>query len=594
MRTFGKITLWSFAILGGLTFSIILAIMVFSLTARDKAPPAPENALLSLDWNEEMAERHVTLSPLKRVPSPTVLDTVTALERAAEMPGVKALEVRLGDAPIGYARAQELAAAVRTFRASGKKAYVFATDLAAMGDGTPETLLASAFDEVWMAPSGMVGLTGVALEVPFVADGLEEIGIRVEAEQRHEFKGGADPLIRDRMSPAVRGSLQSVADGLLRQTAEAIAADRDLPLDAVLGLIDTGPHLAREALAAGLVDRLDYATAFDAMLDERYGADTPRLGAGRILASEPDETDTVVVEAPPRVAVLYGVGAIGADGEGFGDPGFDADGLVETLADIARNGGYDAVLFRVDSPGGAYGPSDAVWHAVKSVKDAGIPVVVSMADTAASGGYFVSAAADRIVAHPATVTGSIGVYSLTLNTAGLWENLGVRWEYITAGENAGMFSATRGFDAAERARFAASVDFVYEDFTRKVAEGRSLDQAELNAAARGRIWLGAAAVDAGLVDRLGGFPEAFAEIRDLLDVDAGTDLDLTVLPAPKSAIEAILEAAQSGEFSLALGDWVAAEAERRVVDRLGERLGNLNGFETPAGLLAMPPIRLRP
>lgn len=589
MRTIGKILLWGFAILGGLTFSVILAGTVFTVTARDKAPPPPEDAILSLDWNKELVERHATLSPFLQVQPPTVLETVMALDRAADMPGVLALEVRLGDTPIGFAQAQELAAAVRAFRASGKKAYAFATDLAVMGDGTPETMLAAAFDEVWMSPSGMVGLTGVALEIPFFADGLNEIGVTVEAEQRHEYKGGADPFIRDGIAPPVRRSLQLVADGLLRQVADSIAADRDLPLDAVLGLIDTGPHLGRDAVEAGLIDKLDYATAFDAMLDEVHGDGATRVSAARILATErPD----VPEEPAPKVAVLYGIGPIGVGGNGFGDPGFDAKGLVGVLTEIARDGTHDAVLLRVDSPGGAYGPSDAVWNAVKSVRDAGIPVVVSMANTAASGGYFVSAAADRIVAHPATLTGSIGVYGVTFDSEGLWDKLGVRWEHITAGQNAGMFSATRGFDRAERARYAAAIDFVYEDFTTKVAAGRDLDDIGVNRAARGRVWLGDAAVTVGLVDRLGGFPEALEEVRALIDVAPEAPLDLTVLPAPKSTVEAVLEAVESGDFSIALGDWVASEAERRIVARLEARLGAMDGLAAPTGLVSMPPVRI--
>lgn len=592
MRTIGKFLLWSFAILGGLTFSVVLAGTVFTMTARDKAPPPPESAILFLDWNKELVERHATLSPFLQVQPPTVLDTVLALDRAAEMPGILALAVRLGDAPIGFARAQELADAVRAFRASGKKAYVFATDLAVMGDGTPETMLAAAFDEVWMSPSGMVGLTGVAIEIPFLADGLREIGVTAEAEQRHEYKGGADPFIRDGIAPPVRRSLQVVADGLSRQVAASIAADRDLPVDAVLGLIDTGPHLGREALDAGLIDRLGYETDFDAMLDSAHG-ETIRVGAARVLATErPESEDAENQGSAPKVAVLHGIGPIGVGGDGFGDPGFDAQGLIGVLTGIARDGSHDAVLFRVDSPGGAYGPSDAVWNAVRSVREAGIPVVVSMADTAASGGYFISAAADRIVAHPATLTGSIGVYGVTFDSEGLWDKLGIRWEHITAGQNAGMFSATRGFDSAERARYAAAIDFVYEDFTTKVGEGRGLDEVGINRAARGRIWLGDAAVGIGLVDRLGGFPEALDEIRTLVDVAPDAALDLTVLPAPKNAIEAVLEAVESGDFSIALGDWVATEAERRIVERLEARLGAMDGLAAPTGLVSMPPVRV--
>ncbi|MDF1750542.1 MAG: signal peptide peptidase SppA, partial [Alphaproteobacteria bacterium] len=518
-----------------------------------------------------------------------------ALDRAAQSPAIKALVVRLGGASVGFARVEELTAAVRRFRAAGKPAYVYADDLGGFGDGTRLTALAAAFDEVWMAPSGSVGLTGVALETPYFSGALNELGVTAEFEQRYEFKGGADPMTRSDMSGPIRQSLSRLVDGLLDHTVASIAADRGLTPEKVRTLVDGGPYLGREAVAAGLIDRLDYPDAFDAYVKTLIGADAKWIDAPFLMAAtQPDPSEDG--SQPVKVAVVYGVGPIGVEdslGGPFGDPGFDSDGLIETLNSIAKSKEYAAVLFRVDSPGGAYGPSDAVWHAVGQVQAAGIPVVVSMGDVAASGGYFVSVSADQIVAYPSTITGSIGVYGGKFDASALWSRLGVNWERVTAGQNAGMWSFNRGFSASERERFATAIDFVYEDFTSKVAKDRGFDAAKINAVARGRIWLGSQALDAGLVDRLGGFAEAEAAIRDLLGLNAGSELDLHVLPKPKSPFEAIAEALQSGDFSLAFGTLIADAAERRIMSRVEAVLGDLDGIAAPREVLSAPPMRFR-
>lgn len=593
MRKLGKIILWTFAGIGALTLSVVLAVVAFTASVRDDVPPLPDVAVLSLDWNKPLEERAAALPLFEKAAPATVLDTVTAIERAATVPEVKALAVRLGQEPIAFSRAQDLADAVRLFRQSGKPAFAFAADLASFGDGTPETMLAAAFDEVWLRPSGGVGLTGVALEVPYFADALEEIGVEAEFEQRHEYKGGADPFTKRFMPAPVRASLTAIAEGLLDQAVASIASDRELDAAAVRALVDRGPLLAREAEAAGLVDKLGYAADFEAAVEAAVGADAQPVGAERLLASTAAPADMEV--GATRVAVVFGIGPIGveADQSPFGDPGFDTKGILETFARIEEEGGYDAVLFRVESPGGAYGPSDAVWAAVKRLRAAGTPVVVSMGRVAASGGYFVSMAADRIVAQPATVTGSIGVYGGGFDVSRLWSKLGVRWQFITAGANAGMWSTNRGFDPAERDRLATAMDFVYADFTEKVAEARGFDAEKLNDVARGRVWTGAAAREVGLIDALGGFDAAQDQIRDVLGLAPDAALDLTVLPEPKQAWEAVLEALQSGDFPLAASRLIAAAVEERVVARAEAVLGDLSVLEAPRGVLSVPPFRLR-
>lgn len=590
MRAIGKFILWLFAILGLLSTALVAAVVLFSLSVRDKIPELAEGSILTLDWNRQIPEHRATEPVFPDRDQATLLETVQAIGRAADRPEITGLTVTLGRTPFGFAEAQELADAIRRFRQSGKPAYVFAEDLATMGDATSTMMLVSAFDQVWLQPSGSVGLTGISLEIPFAADALEEVGIEAEFEQRHEFKGGADPFIRNRMPIALRRSLQGAADGLLEQVVSSIAADRDLTPDAVRALVDNGPHLAREALAADLIDRTGYESDFWNFVDQEF-SDPQRISAPFLLAAtEPEETAA-------RIAVLYGVGPIGLPDDGvgpFSDRGFDPDSVVATLDAIADGSiEADAVLFRVVSPGGAYGPSDTVWNAVGRVRDAGIPVVVSMGDIAASGGYFVSANADRIIARPGTLTGSIGVYGGMFDASELWRSLGVRWEQVTAGANAGMWSFNRGFDQLERGRFANAIDFVYEDFTTKVAEGRGLDATQLDAAARGRIWLGSAAQSVGLVDKLGGFEEAFSAIRSILELEPDSTLELVILPEPLSPFDILVEAAGRGDFQILAGAVLADSIEERLRERTRTLLGSSVLLTAPAGLLSAPPIEVQ-
>ena len=599
MRKIGKIILWAFALFGGLIATVLFAVIAFTASVRDSVPDLPDQAILYLDLNEPLVERVATQPLFEAGPSVTVLEAIEAIRTAADTDQVKALAIGVGGSPISFAQAQELADAITYFRASGKPSFTYSDDLSSFGDALPELMVATAAETVWINPTGMVGLTGLALEVPYAADGLNEFGIEAEFEQRFEYKGGADPFTKSRMPLPVRRSLNDLASGLVDEAVQTIGRGRDLPEAQVINLMDRGLYQAREALSAGLVDVLDYEDAFDSAVEDTVGVDATWVDAQLVLAAAAelaDENRAPEAPAPLEIAVVYGIGAIGVNDSGgpFADPGFDVRSVLDTLDAIADDGTYDAVLFRVASPGGAYGPSDLVWRAVHKVREAGIPVVVSMADTAASGGYFVSAAADRIVASPSTITGSIGVYGGKFNTQELWEDLGVRWESVSVGENAGMFSNTRAFDPGERRLFAESIDFVYEDFTTKVGTDRSLDATALDEAARGRIFTGRQALEAGLVDRLGGFEAAISEIMTLLDRPANGEYRLTVLPAPKEAWEAIAEAFEEGGFQLALERAVEAAIVRRVDAYTHGVLGDAALVLQPRGVVSIPPFVLRP
>lgn len=597
MRAFGRFTLWAFAILGGLFATLLLAVVAFTLSVREDAPSLPDNAVLQLDLTVAPAAKPGMPPLFDPDPPPDLRQLLAAIERARTDPGIKALSATVGGAGFSVADAQELAGAIRRFRESGKPAVAFAADLGALGDQMPDVAVATAFGQLWLQPSGGVGFSGMAIESPFFAEALAELDIEPEVGQRHEYKGGIDPLIREGFSPAVRESLTRVVDGWVAQLSETVAVNRGQDPAAVRGLVDAGPFLAAEAKRVGLVDELGYRDQMEAALDEAVGGSAQVVSPALLLATEPEVAGDGGdgTETPPRgIAVIYGVGPIEAVEEAPNPlvpaRSFGPSRVAEALAEARRDAGIDGVLFRVDSPGGAYGPSDMVRREVRRLVEAGKPVVVSMGGVAASGGYFVSLDASRIVASPGTLTGSIGVYSGKLATRDLWERLGVRWDSIAAGENAGMWSFVDRFDAGERRRFDAMLDAIYEDFAGHVGRARGLDAAGVDRAARGRVWLGTDALSVGLVDALGGYGQALDELRAELDLPVNAPLDLRVMPEPKSPWERLIEWVDGGGGF----DELVADVAARV---LGERVERVTGDLTPlralaAGPLAMPPVRV--
>jgi len=300
-----------------------------------------------------------------------------------------------------------------------------------------------------------------------------------------------------------------------------------------------------------------------------------------------------------KVALINGNGTIvsgAADGDLFGEPGFGAHRIADAIADAIDDEEIKAILFRVDSPGGSYIASDIVWRQIRRASEAGIPVVASMAGTAASGGYFVAMPADRIVAEPGTITGSIGVYGGKVVTARLWERLGITWDGLYAGDRAGMWSFVRDFPPGAEQRFAALLDFIYEDFTTKAMEDRAMDRDSIDAVARGRVWSGEAALAHGLVDVLGGYRTALAEIRNLLDLGPDAPINLVPMPRPLSPVEQVFRLLDGESSQETLAALLGSEADS-VIDQTARQLGlaaeDLELLRPPAGVLQMPPLRLQ-
>jgi protease-4 len=496
----------------------------------DVRHPAP--LLLELDLTADLLD-DVPSDPLsalqarRRTPLRAVLDN---LHDAADDPRVAGVVARVGGRP-SLARVQELADAVREFRRHGKPAVAWAETFGEFGPGTSGYVLATAFDEIWLQPSGDVGLLGVAAGAWFLREALDRAGVEPQLDRRYEYKNAADLLLSREFRAAHREATARLAASAFEQVVAAIATGRGLAAADVRSLVDRAPLMAQEALDAGLVDRLGYRDEVYADLRRRLGDDgTVRLlYVGRYERRHrlPERVAGAVHRDRPVVALVHGSGASRQGRSGRSYPTGAAMGS-ETVAAALRAataaGPVKAIVFRVNSPGGSYVASDTIWREVACAREAGKPVVVSMGDVAGSGGYFVACGADAIVAQPGTLTGSIGVVGGKAVLTGLRERLGIGHGTVTEGRHALMFSAQQEFSAEEWQRLQDWLDRVYDDFTAKVAAGRGMSREQVHEVARGRVWTGADARERGLVDELGGLHRAAEIACERADLPAETEL----------------------------------------------------------------------
>ncbi|MGH3341290.1 MAG: signal peptide peptidase SppA [Carbonactinosporaceae bacterium] len=534
--------------------------------------------ILELDLTEELVEGppQDAVSAALRYRKARLQDVLQRLRRAGADPRVRALVARVGGSAIGMAHVQELRDAVLAFRSTGKPAVAWAETFGEFAPGTMPYYLATAFDQIFLQPSGDVGLMGVSVEARFLRDALGKAGVQPEIAQRYEYKNAANVFLEPGFTPAHREASSRIAASAAEQVVRAVAESRGLAEGDVRRLMDSGPLFADEALDAGLVDGLAYRDQVYSAVRRRVGVPTRLRYVSRYRASLPRRVSRRVTDRPVgTVAVIHGHGAIrqGRGGRGLFGASMGSDVVTAAFRAAVRDERVRAIVFRVDSPGGSYVASDAIWRAVVRARAAGKPVVVSMGTFAASGGYFVSAPADLIVAQPGTLTGSIGVLGGKGVTSGLLDKLGVGHDAVAEGRHALMFSTTRAFSDSEWDRVNAWLDRVYDDFVGKVAAGRLMSRERVHDLARGRVWTGADAHARGLVDELGGVERAVALARVRAGIPEAAEITLRTYPKP-SPVERIRPPASSEDVA-ALGAlreaWgpVAAQAARLGLSAAG-------------------------
>jgi protease IV len=438
--------------------------------------------------------------------------TLRALHEASDDRHVLGLIARVGDR-LPWAAMQELRLGVRAFARSGKPTVAWAESFGEGAGDMAAYVLATAFDEIWLQPGGNLGLLGVGVETTFVRGALDRLGVEPQLEQRYEYKNAADRVMRTGFTEAHRVALDRLAESVFADGIATIARARGIDPARVRELTDTGPRTAAEAHAAGLVDALGYRDQAYAALRDRVGRDADLLFADRW---RPPRRPHVPNRRRSRVALVEAHGAItsGRTRRGPGGRQLGSDSIGTALRAARDDDHVRAVVLHVDSPGGSAVASETIWREVCRVREAGKPVVVSMGPVAASGGYYIACPADVIVALPATLTGSIGVFGGKVVVRELLDRVGLTTGTVSHGARSLMFSTRRGFSDDERERLAATIDAIYDDFVAKVAAGRRRPVAEIEGVARGRVWTGDDALAVGLVDELGGLRDAVRIARN--------------------------------------------------------------------------------
>jgi protease-4 len=540
-----------------------LALFVPPLRADDKKDEEKTVGLAHIKLSGSLAEAPPSTDPLFGARREHFKSKLDRINKARKDDKIHALLLQIDDLSIGWGKLDELSRAIAEVRKSGKKVFAYLES-----GNTKDYLLALACDEVCLPESGSLMLTGVRAEVTFFKDLFEKIGVQADMLQMGDFKSAAEPFTRKHMSKPARDQLSSVLDdyyenSIVRRISHS-RPHKNFTVEQVMKLIDEGPYTAKGAIDAGLADRTAYADDYrdhlkTALKNEQkadklayfkdYGkAESKRpdlsglSGLLKLLSPPPKPS----ASKQPKIAVIYvnGVITTGKSQEGF----FDAETsgsttIIEAIRQAEEDKTVKAIVLRVDSPGGSALASDLIWNELKRSKK---PVVASMSDTAASGGYYVSMAAQKIYAEPGTLTGSIGVVGGKVAIGGTLNKLGVNTEVISRGANSGILSSDKPFSDSERKAMTALMKDIYDQFLDKALAGRkkagkSMTREELVKLAGGRIWTGRQAKHNGLIDELGTLTDAIDAARKLAKMPAGTEPELLQLPKAKSFFDSFLE-----------------------------------------------------
>lgn len=441
---------------------------------------------------------------------PALLEVLLALDRARNDPRIRAIVIDLGPLHVGLARAEEVRRALSRARDSGKRVVVYLEQ-----GGLPEYSVALGATEIVMPESGVLHLTGVASEVLLLKGLLDRVGIRTWLKARGRYKTARETFAETDMTPENREMTQALVTDLYEQLVDAVVAGRGLSRETAKEHLDRGPFTAAFAQELRLIDTIAYEDEAEKALEARIGKVRP-VGLGSYF-----RLSERAIPRRPRatVGLLEVTGHIKSGTSVPGQNGSRATGsrrFVEEVRELSQDPSVDAVLLRVSSPGGSAVASDVMWHALDALREKK-PIVVSMADVAASGGYFVSGIKGAtIFASGATITGSIGVLGGKFDAASLYEKLGVKKEIVGAGAHAGYYSEARGLSEAEVERLEIEIEAHYRHFLGRMAKGRGKSVDEIHAVAEGRVFTGRRALENGLVDEEGGLLEALARVKALL------------------------------------------------------------------------------
>ena len=565
-----------FLILAGIAASVF-GLVVLALFS--SAPPTvPANAALYLDISAPFAE--VEASDVFSAfvePAPTLRQTVNAIKRAKTDTRVKALVIRPRGSGALWAQLQEVRAALDDFRAANKPITAYLEF-----GGPQEYYLAAAADRVVMMPAGQLDVAGLAFYELFFRGTLDKVGVVPDLLHIGEYKSASNTFTEKGFTPAHREATQSLNRDWYDELVRGIAKGRKQSEAEVRAALDGGPYLAEAAKKAGLVDALLYEDQLDddapirgtQKIEQRHYAQAPGGGSAAATGGS--------------IALLYAVGSIASGKSNFdGSQVVGSDTFAEWLRKVRLDSGVRAVVVRIDSPGGSAIASEVIWREMmltRAVK----PVIVSMGDVAASGGYYMAAPAHSIVAQPGTLTGSIGVVTGKFAVQGALDKVGIGTATVTEGRHADIYSPFRPFTTEERARIEDQMQTTYELFLKRVAEGRKAPVEKIDAVAQGRVWTGRQARERGLVDELGGLEHAIRIAKERARVEPGKDATLIVYPPKRSFYEVL-----SNPFGRGLATGLEVffrRPEVRPIQSVVETFGRFRRGET---LAIMPNVFVR-
>ena len=528
----------------------------------------------------------------------TMLDlreAISRLDKAAKDKSISGVVLDLQNPAIGMGKVEELRAAIARYRESGKKAY------AMLESAMPsDYLVACACDEIVMPEAGVLVLPGVHAEATFYKGLLAKVGIEADFIHIGAYKGAAEPLTNDKFSEPVRENMTSLIDGLYDDMVTTIVKDRPLSIAQAKEAIDTGLLTARRAKDLGLIDRIAYsdtlrkelANAYEAeplVYVENYGqkeVDTDfsgPMGFFKLMQAMMGGSQSSGDKKGKKIAVVYAVGPImtgKSQSDLFGGQIMGSTTIVEALRDANEDKQVVAIVLRIDSPGGSALASDLIWRETQVIEK---PIVASMGDVAGSGGYYIAMGADKIVAAPSTITGSIGVVGGKLAIRGLYDKLGITTETIERGRNSGLFASSGKFTESQREVVKNMMEDIYGQFTSKAAEGRHMSVEKLRELAGGRVYSGRQAKEIGLVDELGTLHDAVAQAKQLAGLENDAEVRIKVLPEPTNFFETLFGDLDA-EKEVRIGQGLESLAPEMVeVARRAYRLRAV--FDQPAALV---------
>jgi protease-4 len=536
-------------LVAGVLLAVLLVVALLALAVVVSRQPAEiaSNSVLVLRLRGEIPEKPGVEMPefLGGGETPaTVANVWMALRKAAADTRIKAVLLEPEDLSVGWARLEEIRLDLETFRKSGKPVFAYLRAPSAR-----EYYLALAADRIYMGASEPLMLKGLRAEIFYFRNTLDKLGVSMEVEHAGKYKDFGDMFTRSGMSPETREVISSVVDGLYGNLVDRISAARHRTPEEVRAIVDRGPFTAQQALQAGLVDRLGFEDQMWADLKARlHGGEPKKLALGQYMKVTPEAAG---LAGKRKIALVVAEGDIvrGTPGEdGTGESSLTSYGFGKVLREVAADSSLKGVVVRINSPGGEVTASDEIWREMNLLSKRH-PVVISMSDLAASGGYYMAMTGDTIVAYPETETGSIGVVFGKPNLHGLYDKLGVSKDAIERGRHADIDSDYTPLTPEERQVLRDGIDESYRDFVEKVAKARRRKVEEIEPVAQGRVWLGSQARDCRLVDELGGLDTAIALVKKKAAIPAGENVSVLLYP-PRQSFWDLLFKQRSSESML--------------------------------------------